>query len=65
MQVRPVVAREFGVPAELLSDPAINVRLANLLLNRIGRMLELPADMPERERPGFVLAGMVTAVRGM
>ncbi len=57
MQVRPVVAREFGVPAELLSDPAINVRLANLLLNRIGRMLELPADMPERERLGFVLAG--------
>ncbi len=30
---------------------------SNLLLNRIGRMLELPADMPERERLGFVLAG--------
>lgn len=56
MQIMPVVARQFNVPAEEVLDPETNVWLANQLLNRIAEMLRLPAGVPTRDRMSIVLA---------
>ncbi len=56
MQIMPVVARQFNVPADEVLDPETNVWLANQLLNRIAEMLRLPAGVPLRDRMSLVLA---------
>ncbi len=56
MQIMPVVARQFNVPQEQVMDPETNIRLANLLLNKIAQMLRLPASTPEKDRMSLILA---------
>lgn len=56
MQIMPVVARQFDVPVESISDPATNVWLANRLLTQIDHMLQLPANIPAHDRMSLVLA---------
>lgn len=56
MQIMPSVARQFDVPAERISDPAVNVRLANKLLTRIEESLQLPAEVSATDRLSIVLA---------
>ncbi len=57
MQIMPVVARQFEVPADAVADPATNVWLANKLLKKIDRMFRFPQNVPERDRMSIVLAG--------
>ena len=56
MQIMPIVARQFNVPQEQVLDPETNVRLANLLYNKIAQMLRLPASTPQRDRMSLILA---------
>ncbi len=56
MQIMPVVARQFNVPQEQVLDPETNVRLANLLLNKIAQTLRLPASTPYEDRMSLILA---------
>lgn len=56
MQIMPVVARQFNVPQEQVLDPETNVRLANLLLNKIDKTLGLPASTPYADRMSLILA---------
>lgn len=56
MQIMPVVARQFDVPQEQLLDPETNVRLANLLLNKIASTLRMPTSVPFRDRMSIILA---------
>lgn len=56
MQIMPVVARQFNVPQEQVLDPETNVRLANLLFNKIAQMLRLPASTSEEDRMSLILA---------
>lgn len=56
MQIMPVVARQFNVPADEVLDPETNVWLANQLLNRIDKILRLPAGVPFRDRMSLILA---------
>lgn len=56
MQIMPVVARQFGVPQDEVLDPETNVRLANLLLNKIASTLRLPASVPYEDKMSIILA---------
>ncbi|MEE1099454.1 MAG: transglycosylase SLT domain-containing protein, partial [Alistipes sp.] len=56
MQIMPVVARQFNVPQEQVLDPETNVRLANMLLNRIESTLRLPSTISEKDRMSIILA---------
>lgn len=56
MQIMPAVAEQFDVPQSLLSDPALNVWLANRLIVKIDRSLRLPAGTPVKDRMSLVLA---------
>ncbi|MDE7344726.1 MAG: transglycosylase SLT domain-containing protein, partial [Alistipes sp.] len=56
MQVMPSVARQFGVPVELIADPEINVRLANQLLSSIVDALQMAEDTPAADRMSILLA---------
>jgi len=56
MQVMPSVARQFGVPVELIADPQINVRLANQLLSSIVDALQMAENTPARDRMSIMLA---------
>lgn len=56
MQIMPVVARQFKVPAESVADPATNVWLANKLLKKIDRTFRFPQNVSERDRMSIVLA---------
>ncbi len=56
MQIMPIVARQFDVPQEQILDPETNVRLANLLLNKIASTLRLPSSTPYRDRMSLILA---------
>lgn len=56
MQVMPAVARQFGVPVELIADPEINVRLANQLLTSILASLRMPDKVSDRDRMSIMLA---------
>ena len=56
MQIMPIVARQFNVPQEQVLDPETNIRLANLLYNKIAQMLHLPASTPQRDRMSLILA---------
>lgn len=56
MQIMPVVARQFEVPADAVADPATNVWLANRLLKKIDTTLRFARNVPERDRMSIVLA---------
>ena len=56
MQVMPSVARDFGVAAEKLYDPVVNVELGIALLDRISETLRFSAGTSERDRLSITLA---------
>lgn len=56
MQIMPNTAKFFNVEKEELSDVETNIMVANLLVNRIDKMLKLPASTPEDDRMGMILA---------
>ncbi len=56
MQIMPNVAKYFDVESEDLSNVAINIMVANLLVNRINKMLELPESVSNRDRMSLILA---------
>lgn len=56
MQIMPSVARQFRVPMDSVTDPVINVRLANKLLTKIASTLRLPAGTPAEDRMRIILA---------
>ncbi len=56
MQIMPAVARQFDVPVESVSDPAINIRVANKLLSSISETLTFADGTPARDRISIVLA---------
>lgn len=56
MQIMPIVARQFGVPADAITDPATNVWLANRLVKKIDRTFRFPKHIPEQDRMRIILA---------
>lgn len=56
MQVRPVVARHFGVSTATMSEVETNVMLAARLLRTIEKGLELPCDLERTDRLSLMLA---------
>lgn len=56
MQIMPKVAAFFNVAKEDLTNVEINIMVANLLVNRISKMLKLSNSIPERDRMGLILA---------
>ncbi len=56
MQIMPRTAKIYGVPVETLSNPEVNIEVANLHLNEIERMLRMPKNMDERDRAAMILA---------
>ena len=56
MQVMNSVAREFGVPAEKISDPKTNITTAVRLIKKIEGTLRFGAKTPEEDRLRIVLA---------
>lgn len=56
MQIMPVVAKQFEVPAESVADPATNVWLANKLLRKIDQTFRFSKNVSERDRMSIVLA---------
>ncbi|MFI3282139.1 MAG: transglycosylase SLT domain-containing protein [Rikenellaceae bacterium] len=56
MQIMPNVAKFFNVEKEDLTNVETNIMVANLLVNRIDKMLKLPSSTPERDRMGMILA---------
>ncbi len=56
MQIMPSVARQFDISAERASEPEVNIRLANWLLSNIASSLDIPTDVPERDRLSILLA---------
>lgn len=56
MQVRPVVARHFGIPASRILDPETNITLAARLIKNIEASLNLPSKTPEYNRLSLILA---------
>ncbi len=56
MQIMPKTAQYFNVEKEDLIDVKTNIMVANLLVNRIDKMLKLPASTPEKDRMGMILA---------
>lgn len=56
MQIMPVVARQFGVPAEEIADPRTNVWLGIELLNYINDNMHFNAGTSEHDRLCIVLA---------
>lgn len=56
MQIMPVVARQFKVPADEIADPETNVWLANKLLSKIMATLRFPEGTSEKDRMSIILA---------
>lgn len=56
MQLMPVVAREFDMEGEDISDPEINIVLASKLLKRTDRALRFDPQTPVEDRTSIVLA---------
>lgn len=56
MQIMPRTARAFGVEAEQLSNPQINIDVAVQLLDKISTTFRFPASMPQSERLKVILA---------
>lgn len=56
MQIRPIVARHFNIPVEMIDDVETNIRLAGMLLSELEHMLRLPASAPVGDRLRIILA---------
>ncbi|MFI3277272.1 MAG: transglycosylase SLT domain-containing protein [Rikenellaceae bacterium] len=56
MQIMPNVAKFFDVSEQDLSDVWTNITVANLLVNRIDKMLSLPARVSDEDRMSLILA---------
>lgn len=56
MQIRPIVARHFNVPVDMLNDTETNIRLASMLLGELGRMLRIPSDVANDDRMKIIIA---------
>lgn len=56
MQIMPIVARQFGIPADAVADPATNVWLANRLVKKIDRTFRFPKHVSEQDRMCIILA---------
>lgn len=56
MQIRPIVARHFNIPVEMIDDVETNIRLAGMLLSELDHMLRLPASTPASDRLSIILA---------
>lgn len=56
MQIRPIVARHFNIPVEMIDDVETNIRLACMLLSELDQMLRLPASTPTSDRLSIILA---------
>ncbi len=56
MQIMPRTGRIYGFDEESLSDPEVNVRVANIHLNDIERMLRLPDEVSYIDRMSLILA---------
>lgn len=57
MQIRPIVARQFGEDERKLMDPETNISLALKLMRKIERMLRIPSSVPYDDRMSIMLAG--------
>ncbi|MCL2560839.1 MAG: transglycosylase SLT domain-containing protein [Rikenellaceae bacterium] len=55
MQIMPVVARNFDVPVESITDTETNVMLAAWLLKAIENAMRLPANLPDHDRIGIIV----------
>lgn len=56
MQIMPVTARHFNVPAASLSDPEVNITLAAKLIKEIEQSLGFGAGIPADDKLSIVLA---------
>ena len=56
MQIMPIVARQFGVPAEEITDPRTNVWLGIELLNHIADNMRFSAGTSQQDRLSITLA---------
>ena len=56
MQIMPVVARNFNVPVEKITDTETNVTLAAKLLKSIDKSIGLPEATPHNDRMSIMLA---------
>lgn len=56
MQIRPIVARHFNIPVEMIDDVETNIRLAGMLLSELEDMLRLPTSTPTSDRLSIILA---------
>ncbi|MFR9619602.1 MAG: transglycosylase SLT domain-containing protein [Rikenellaceae bacterium] len=56
MQVMPRSAAEFGVSADKLHDPEVNIWVANKIFKHIERMLSYPDNITDRDRISITLA---------
>lgn len=56
MQIMPSVARQFEVPAAKVTDPEVNVWLANRLMSEIINSLGIPTGTSDKDRMSLVLA---------
>lgn len=56
MQIMPVVARQFEVPDDSITDLRTNIWLANKLLGKIRRTFRFPLDYADEDRMRIVLA---------
>lgn len=56
MQIMPVVARQFNVSNDQITDPEVNVVLAIKLLNKLGTILTFSDDTSEQDQKKIILA---------
>lgn len=56
MQIMPIVARQFGVPDTVITDPSTNVRLGVELLNHISGNLKFSTSTSYEDRISIILA---------
>lgn len=56
MQIRPIVARHFNIPVEMIDDVETNIRLAGMLLAELEDMLRISASTPRADRLSIILA---------
>jgi Predicted soluble lytic transglycosylase fused to an ABC-type amino acid-binding protein len=54
MQIRPSIAKKYGVDLNNMYDPSENIRAGSSLLRTLGRLLD--GDLQEEERVKFILA---------
>ncbi|MEG0789534.1 MAG: transglycosylase SLT domain-containing protein [Alistipes sp.] len=56
MQIMPAVARQFNISREQIVNPETNVWIANQLMSKITKALQIPVGTSEMDRMSLVLA---------